>query len=128
MSIISDKTAKFIKRLIKMIDYLQNKKIDKKGKEILDQVFRSGTSIGANLAEARFAQSKADFISKMSIALKEANETEHWLTTLHVAKYLTNEEYTSIFRDNDVIISILVKIIKTTKENDLKETQTKSRK
>ncbi|MCD8203321.1 MAG: four helix bundle protein [Prevotella sp.] len=125
MSIISDKAALFTKRLIKMVDYLQSKRIDKKGRGMLDQVFRSGTSIGANVAEAQFAQSRLDFISKMSIALKEANETENWLTTLHDAKYLTNEEYDSIFHDNDEIISILVKIVKTAKENELKATQDK---
>ncbi|MCD8291971.1 MAG: four helix bundle protein [Prevotella sp.] len=128
MGIISEKAALFNRRLIKMVDYLQSKKIDKKGRGMLDQVFRSGTSIAANVAEAQFAQSRPDFISKMQIALKEANETENWLTTLYDAKYLSKEEYNSIFHDNDEIISILVKIVKTAKENELKDAKLKKQK
>ncbi|MCD8295967.1 MAG: four helix bundle protein [Prevotella sp.] len=119
-NIISVKTSAFTERIIKMCQYLQDEKIEGKdinGKIMLSQIFRSGTSIGANIAESKFAQSRPDFVSKLSIALKEANETECWLLNLYNAKYLTEEQYKSMFNDTDEIISILVKIIKTTKQN-----------
>ena len=79
------------------------------------QVLRSGTSIGANIAESRFAQSTADYINKLSIALKEANETSYWINSLYEGDYLNNAEYTSIQADSDEIIKILVTSIKTLK-------------
>ena len=86
--------------------------IDKKKEKIISkQIIRSGTSIGANAAESKYAQSRMDFISKLSIALKEANETSYWLNRL----YKTEEQYRSITDDNDSIIRILTKIIKTSK-------------
>ena len=81
------------------------------------QLLRSGTSIGANVAEAKQAQSRSDFISKLSIALKEANETAYWLKLLYRTDYLTEKEYDSISHDADEIIAILVSIIKTKKQH-----------
>ena len=81
------------------------------------QILRSGTSIGANIREGLFAQSRKDFISKMNIALKEAGETDYWLEILYSADYLTEMEYNSLKNDNDELIKMLSSIVKTTKEN-----------
>ena len=80
------------------------------------QILRSGTSIGANVAESKNAQSRLDFISKLNIALKEADETAYWLKCLHGGENLTKKQYLSMYKDLEEIIRILVKIIKTTKE------------
>ena len=78
------------------------------------QLLRSGTSIGANVAEAQKAQTKPDFNAKMNIALKEANETEYWLKLLYRTDYLTESEFESIKNDIKEIIAILVSICKKT--------------
>ena len=80
------------------------------------QLLRSGTSIGANVAEAQKAQSSADFNAKMNIALKEANETEYWLRLLHRTDYLSDSEFNSIYPDIDEIIAILTSICKKTNQ------------
>ena len=80
------------------------------------QIYRSGTSIGANIAESRYAQSSADFISKLSIALKESGETEYWLKSLHGGGFLTEEEFSSIYNDNVEIGKMLTSSIKTMKK------------
>ena len=113
-NIIQVKTAAYVARIVKLYQYL----LDVKHEQTLSkQILRSGTSIGANTAESRNAQSKADFISKLSIALKEADETEFWLKALHSGNYITARQLQSMLDDNVEIIRILVKIIKTTKEN-----------
>ena len=81
------------------------------------QLLRSGTSIGANCREAYRAQSTVDFISKLSIALKEAEETAYWLELLFAAEYITDEQFKSIYFDNEELIKLLVSIIKTTKSH-----------
>ena len=111
-NIIIKKTEDFSDRIIRLYQYL----IDKKKEKIISkQIIRSGTSIGANAAEGKYAQSRMDFISKLSIALKEANETSYWLNRLYKGGYITEEQYRSITDDNDSIIRILTKIIKTSK-------------
>lgn len=111
-SIIKEKSEAFSKRIVRLYRYLTQQK----GETIISkQIYRSGTSIGANIAESRFAQSPADFISKLSIALKEANETEYWLKNLFYGDYITERQYTSMFNDVEEIIKILVKSIKTLK-------------
>ena len=80
------------------------------------QLYRSGTSIGANISESNNAQSKADYINKLSIALKEADETEYWLTLLFLSNIISESEHHSIQGDLDVIIGTLVNIIKKVKE------------
>ena len=80
-------------------------------------MLRSGTAIGALVREAKFAQSKADFINKLSIALKEANETKYWLSLLHDNGYIDSNSFQSIFEDAKEVTAILVSIVKTTKEN-----------
>ena len=111
-NIIVKKTEDFSDRIIKMYKYLQQKKDG--NIDLLKQVLRSGTSIGANTAESKFAQSDADFLTKLTIALKEANETKYWLNRLFGGEYLTETEYKSII--NEEIINILVKITGTLKQ------------
>lgn len=77
------------------------------------QVYRSGTSIGANVRESRHAQSDADFLSKMSIAYKEADETDYWLNLLHDNGYLNEEQFVSLNNDCTRIIKVLTSIVKT---------------
>ena len=79
------------------------------------QLIRAGTSIGANIVESQQAQSRADFISKLSIALKEACETNYWLRLLQATDYLTESEFTSIIADCRELEKILTSIIKTTR-------------
>ena len=113
-SIVGDKSMAFAKRIAKLYRFL----VDKKKETIMSkQILRSGTSIGANIREGLFAQSRKDFISKMNIALKEAGETDYWIEILYSADYLTEMEYKSLKNDNDELIRMLSSIVKTTKEN-----------
>ena len=114
-NIIIEKTDKFADRITKMYRYLSEKR--QGDKDMLKQIFRSGTSIGANVSEGQFAQTKPDFLTKMTIALKEANETRYWLKRLHSYGSLNDKEFASIIDDNEEIISILTSITRTTKEN-----------
>ena len=81
------------------------------------QVLRSGTSIGANIREAQFAQSKADFVSKLSIALKEASETQYWVDLLSASGLVTKDQFTLLKADADWLVGTLVNVIKATKRN-----------
>ena len=120
-SIVGDKSLAFAKRIAKLYRFL----VDKKKETIMSkQILRSGTSIGANIREGLFAQSRKDFISKMNIALKEAGETDYWLEILYSADYLTEMEYNSLKNDNDELIKMLSSIVKTTKENSPKSPKT----
>ena len=121
-NIIVDKTEDFADRITKMYRYLSEKRLG--DKDMLRQIMRSGTSVGANVSEAQFAQSKADFLTKMTIALKEANETRYWLKRLYAYGSLNENEFASITYDIEGIISLLTTITKTTKEN-LKNEATK---
>ena len=85
-------------------------KENRKNNVLLNQVLRSGTSIGANVSEAQRGQSKPDFYSKIAISLKEANETQYWIRLLHATGYLNDSEYSSLNSDIDEIIAILVAI------------------
>ena len=113
-SILKIKTEAFAVRIINLYKYL----VEKKETVISKQIYRSGTSIGANVAESINAQSSADFVSKLSIALKEANETEFWLKSLYQGEYIGEQGFQSMFNDNEEIIKILVKSIKTIKKNN----------
>ena len=117
-NVILKKTEDFSDRIVKMYKYLQNKK--EGNGDILKQVLRSGTSVGANTAESKYAQSEADFLTKLTIALKEANETKFWLKRLYSGDYLSEAEYKSIVKDNEEIINILVKITGTLKQRKQK--------
>ena len=81
------------------------------------QCLRSGTAIGALVAEAKHAQSKADFLNKMNIALKEANETQYWLNLLKDTEYLSKEDFEPLFADSTELTRMLASIVKTTKQN-----------
>ncbi len=84
---------------------------------MLNQVFRSGTAIGALVSEAVYAQSPADFVNKLSIALKECNETLYWLNILHDTEYVSKEQYDSMNTDCHELLALLIASIKTTKQN-----------
>ena len=111
-NIVEDKSFNFAVRIINLYKFLASKK---KEHTLSKQLLRSGTSIGANIAEAQQAQSKSDFISKMNIALKEAAETKYWIKLLKSTDYLTEKESASILNDCIEIEKLLVKIIKTSK-------------
>ena len=83
---------------------------------ISKQVLRSGTAIGALIRESKYAQSKADFLNKLMIALKEANETKYWLELLHQSDYINKNMYTSIEPDIDELLKLLVSSTKTVKK------------
>ena len=111
---IENKSFDFAVRIVNLYKYLCN---EKKEFVLSKQLLRSGTSIGANVSEGEKAQSKADFYTKMTIALKEANETDYWLRLMYATEYLTEQEFESLSKDNKEIISILVAITKTTKQD-----------
>ena len=111
-NLIVKKTKGFAIQIIHLYLYLSK---EKKEYVLSKQILRSGTSIGANVKEATQAQSKADFISKMSIALKEASETEYWLELLKETSFLTENQFNEINKENESIIKIITKIIKTSK-------------
>ncbi len=113
-NIIHTKTYSFALRIIRLHKHLAD---EKKEFVLSKQVLRSGTAIGALVKESEFAQSKADFIHKMHIALKEANETEYWLMLLKDSEYINNESYNSIQPEIYEIISILVSIVKSSKQS-----------
>lgn len=113
-NIIQDKSEKYSARIIRMYQYLIKIKYET---VMSKQILRSGTSIGANVAESRNAQSAADFINKLNIALKEADETMFWLKSLKAGNYITEKHFYSMMTDNEEIIKILTSIIKTKKNN-----------
>lgn len=113
---IQQLTKEFALDIIRLYQYLTDQ-ADKKEYVLSKQVLRSGTSIGANVREAVCAQTKADFGSKMNIALKEASETEYWLELLFESGYLSKEQYESIAKDCKSLNKILTVIVKTTFEN-----------
>ena len=89
----------------------------KKATAILNQLLRSGTSIGANIHEANYASSKADFINKFQIALKECYETDYWLEIFHDSKVLSDEEYSNMFSQCSKLRKLLIASITTAKKN-----------
>ena len=111
-SVIEHLSIKFALRIIKLYKHLTD---EKREFVMSKQVYRSGTSIGANIAESKAAQSEADFISKLSIALKEAFETKYWLLLLHESETIGGKEYDSIENDINIIIGTLTNIIKKKK-------------
>ena len=115
-NILVDKSLNFAIRIVNCYKYLTE---NQKEFVMSKQLFRSGTSIGANVNEAIEGQSRAYFISKMSIALKEARETSYWLILLHKTNYLEDKIFQSLRHDIDEIIRILIASIKTTKKNGL---------
>ena len=113
-NIIKTKSFDFALRIVKLYQYL----VDTKKEFVLSkQLLRSGTAIGALVRESEHAESKADFIHKLSISLKEANETDYWIELLHKANYLEEKEFISLKRDLEENLKLLVSIIKSSKGN-----------
>ena len=102
----------FAIRIVKLYKYLKEEKSEY---IISKQLFRSGTSIGANVFEGKNAQSRADFANKMNVALKEASESGYWIDLLHETHYLTDSEFDSINDECSRLIGVLTKIVKATK-------------
>ena len=112
-NIIMEKSLTFSIRIVNLHKYLVK---EKKEYMVSKQVYRSGTSIGANIAEAQQAQSKSDFVHKMSIALKEASETNYWIRLLHATDYLNDKAMESMIQDCSELEKMLTVIIKSAKE------------
>lgn len=113
--VVQKKSFKFAVRIYKLTRYLSD---EKREHVLAKQLLRSGTSVGANLREAKYAQSRNDFVSKASIALKEIAETEYWLDLLNETGILSGKEYQSIQADCSELIKLLTAIVKTTKQNN----------
>ena len=108
------KSYLFALRIVRMVQYLRN---EKQEFILSKQVLRSGTAIGALVRESEFAQSPADFINKLSVGLKEANETDYWLNLLYDSDYMDEQSFTSIEEDCNELVSLFVSSIKTVKNN-----------
>lgn len=109
--IVKNKSFDFALRIVKIYQYLAEKKEFVLSKQLL----RSGTSIGALIRESEHAESKADFIHKLSIALKEANESQYWIELLYKSNYVDEKNFKSIQTDIDELLKLLTSIIKTSK-------------
>ena len=110
-SVVEEKSLAFAVRIVNLYKYL----VQEKNEYVMSkQLLRSGTSIGANVAEGERGQTKADFNAKMNVALKEANETDYWLKLLCRTEYINEEEFTSMTHDLKEIVAIWVAICKKT--------------
>ena len=110
-NIISDLSMEFSIKIVKLCDGIKGKSA------VVNQLLRSGTSIGANIHEANYASSRADFIAKMQIALKECYETEYWLELFSKTDIIAEETYKSLKNDCGKIRKLLISSINTAKEN-----------
>ena len=115
-NILYDKSYLFAIRVVKLSQFLVK---EKKEYILSKQILRSGTSIGALVSESKYAQSRADFINKLMVALKEANETQYWINLLYDTDYITEQMHKSLYTDIDEIISLLVAITKTIKNKGI---------
>lgn len=111
-NIIKIKSYGFAIRIVNLYKILVE---EKKEYILAKQLLRAGTSIGALVRESEHAESKADFIHKLSVALKEANESEYWLDILYDTKFITSQMHKSITKDNKELLKLLTAIIKTSK-------------
>lgn len=112
-NVVADKSKSFAIRIIKFYKYLCD---EKKEFVLSKQILRSGTSIGANIRESKNAQSKADFISKMNIALKEADETAYWMEILWESEIIEKSQVIDLYELNTELIKLLTAIIKSSKK------------
>ncbi len=112
--VVQEKSFSFAVRVVNLYKYLTN---EHKEYVLSKQLLRSGTAVGALIREAEHAESKADFIHKLAIALKEANETGYWLDLLNETGFLETQAYQSIKTDNIELLKLLTSIIKTSKAN-----------
>jgi len=110
---LSQQSFSFALRIVKLCKYLQS---EHKEYILSKQILRSGTAIGALIAEAKYAQSKADFLNKLMIALKETNETKYWITLLYHSQYITEKMYQSLLPEVESLLKILIASTKTTKK------------
>ena len=108
------KSFEFALRIVKLARFLET---DKKDWVLSRQILKSGTSVGANVRESRFAQSTADFVSKLTIALNEAEETEYWLELLTAAEMISEKQRISLEKDLNWIIATLVNSVKVSKRS-----------
>ena len=111
-SLLYSKSMAFAIRCVNFYKYLKE---EKNIYVLSKQLLRSGTSIGANIRESRFAQSPADFESKLSIALKEAEETQYWIELLYRSELISEKEYNSLFQDSSEMVALLLSSLKTYK-------------
>ena len=109
-NVIEQKSFQFAVRIVKLCKYIRKSKHEV---TLAAQLLRAGTSIGANVAESQQAQSRADFVSKLNIALKETSETKYWLRLLYETQYLTEYEFNSIYPDAVELEKLLTSIIKS---------------
>ena len=114
---IEQRSYQFALRIVEAYKFLTRQKDEY---VLSKQMLRSGTSVGALMREAKFAQSRADFVNKASIALKEANETLYWIELLYESEYIDEKTFKSIHQEADEITAILASIVKKTKENTIK--------
>ncbi len=121
-NIILDKSAEFAIAIVKCTSQVAK---EKQEYVITKQLLKSGTSIGANVSESEYAQSKLDFIHKLSISLKEANESRYWINILKQTNYISLAEFDYLMSLINGIIYLLSKSIKTAKENLRKENEAK---
>ena len=113
-SILKEKSFAFAIRIVRLYQFL----VESKKEFVLSkQVLRSGTAIGALVREAEYGQSKRDFVSKLSISLKEANETIYWLEILKTTDYIGEKEFSSMKRDGEELLKMLTASVKTAKKN-----------
>jgi four helix bundle protein len=112
---IKDRAFEFAIRIVKLCQHLDEKPGARR--TLSNQLLRSGTSIGANIEEAQAGQSRADFLSKMSIASKEARETLYWLRLLEKTEVISGDKLSNLKQEADEIVRILTAIVKSTKEN-----------
>ena len=118
---IQDRTENFAIRVVKAYVELNKRKYDDAGKVLSKQFLRSGTSIGANCSEAVYAQSKNDFISKYSIALKEANETRYWIKLMVRSEIVSSAKFEPMLKELEEIIKILTASLNKLKATSKKE-------
>jgi len=113
-NILYNKSYNFSIRIVKLAQYLSK---EKKEYILNKQIIRSGTAICALVSESKFAQSRADFLNKLMIALKEANETQYWINLLYDTEYISKQMYNSLLSDCRELVGLLVSITKTLKNN-----------
>lgn len=111
---IDQRTYSFALRIVRLVLYLRKQKLLY---SLLDQVLRSGTSVGANVEEAQNSGSKKEFIHSMTIALKEARETKYWLRLLLDSNLVTHQQVDELVSENGELVRILITIVKRSKES-----------
>ena len=113
-NMVAEKSFRFSIRIVRLSQYLN---MEMKEYTLSKQILRSGTAIGALISEAKYAQSRADFLNKLTIALKEANETLYWIDLLYETDYLNSSMHQSLRNDAKEVLSLLVSITKKIKNN-----------